>query len=439
MNIIALSLLWVTVYLILVLAPLMILNIGEVPPGFGFWWDFSMALGFAGMAMMGVQFYLTARFKRASAPFGIDIIYYFHRYVAIAAFAFIVLHFLIIRVVNVDALGPINPLEASWYMTAGRISVALFALLIVSSIWRKQLHIDYDRWRMVHIVMAMSAFLLALAHIEGVSYYIAAPAKRWLWTIYTLSWISLIIYIRIIKPWKMKKSPYEIVAINEGHAHCWNIVLKPLGHSGICYKPGQFAWMTLKESPYNVKEHPFSFASSAEHCERIEFTIKELGDFTETIKDADVGDKVYLDAPYGVFSIDNHRDAPGYVFIAAGVGVAPIMSMLRTLADRQDQRPVWFINFNREWKDVIFQEELLAIEKRLNLTLVHVLSQPHLQWEGEVGHASERLLKKTLAEEPTEYEYFICGPKPMSDAVQKELHGMKVPLKKVHFELFDMV
>ena len=63
-SVVALALFWISVYLLLVLAPLIVLNIGEVPEGTGFWWDFSMALGFAGMAMMGVQFLLTARFKK---------------------------------------------------------------------------------------------------------------------------------------------------------------------------------------------------------------------------------------------------------------------------------------------------------------------------------------------------------------------------------------
>ncbi len=52
-----------------------------------------MALGYAGMAMLGVQFALTARFKRATAPFGIDIVYYFHRYLAVAALAIVLAHY----------------------------------------------------------------------------------------------------------------------------------------------------------------------------------------------------------------------------------------------------------------------------------------------------------------------------------------------------------
>ncbi len=58
----------------LVLAPLFVLLFGPVPPGSGFGWDMSVALGFAGLAMLGVQFLLTARLRPPTAPFGIDII-----------------------------------------------------------------------------------------------------------------------------------------------------------------------------------------------------------------------------------------------------------------------------------------------------------------------------------------------------------------------------
>lgn len=63
----AAALLWIGAYLALACAPLVLLLVGDVPPGGGLWWDFAMALGFAGMAIMGLQFVLTARFRRAAA------------------------------------------------------------------------------------------------------------------------------------------------------------------------------------------------------------------------------------------------------------------------------------------------------------------------------------------------------------------------------------
>ena len=444
MKIILTATFWISTYLALVLAPLAVLKFGDVPPGSGFWWDFSMALGFAGMAMMGVQFLLTARFQRASAPFGIDIIYYFHRYLAVMAFSFIFLHFIIIRIDNVDALGVINPLHAPWYMTSGRVALLLFALLIVTSLWRKPLRIHYDEWRMLHITLAVTAFLLALGHIEGVGYYIDAPTKHWLWNGYTLFWLLLIVYLRLIKPWRMSSKPYRVTEVRQERGDSWTLALAPEGHQGLSFKPGQFAWLTLRESPWHIKEHPFSFSSCADNPNCLEFTIKELGDFTRTIKHTQVGETAYLDGPYGVFSIDQHPDAPGFIFIAGGVGAAPIISMLRTLAERQDTRPLWFICANNEWDKVIFREELESLKQRLNLHLVHVLKQPPAGWPSDNGQCesgviTSALLNNVLPSETEKYECFICGPKPMSDTAQQGLHALRVPLAQIHFELFDMV
>lgn len=430
---------WIGFYLVLVLAPLLTLMFGEVPRGSGFWWDFSMALGFTGMAMMGVQFFLTARFKRASTPFGIDIIYYFHRYLALMAVTFIFLHFIIIRINYADVLGELDPLQAPWYMTAGRVSLVLFALLIITSLWRKPLRIHYDEWRMMHIAMAMSGFLLALVHIEGVGYYIDAPSKRWLWTAYTLFWLLLIVFLRVVKPWLMSNRPYRVTEIRPENGNCWTLTLVPEGHHGMKFKPGQFAWLTLRDSPWHIKEHPFSITSSADNPERLEFTVKELGDFTRTIKDTKVGETAYLDGPYGVFSVELYPEAPGYVFIAGGVGAAPIISMLRTLADRNERRPLFFIYANNSFEDVIFREELESLKQSLNLQLIHVLKNPPADWQGETGFITPQLLRRVLPKEKRTFEYFLCGPKPMSDMAQQELCKLQVPMSKIHFEIFDMV
>ena len=59
---------WIAVYLALVLAPLFAMLVGPTPSGRGFWWELSIALGFAATSMLGIQFALTARFRRATAP-----------------------------------------------------------------------------------------------------------------------------------------------------------------------------------------------------------------------------------------------------------------------------------------------------------------------------------------------------------------------------------
>src|SRR5437016_6186179 len=81
---------WVIVYLLFILAPLFVLLVGTLPPTRDFWTEFSVALGYAGLAMMGLQFGLTARFRHVTEPWGEDVIYHFHRQISLIAVALVV-------------------------------------------------------------------------------------------------------------------------------------------------------------------------------------------------------------------------------------------------------------------------------------------------------------------------------------------------------------
>jgi predicted ferric reductase len=438
MNSVLSAVLWIGIYLALVLAPLTILLTGPRPPGSGFWWDLSMAIGFAAVAMLGVQFVLTARFKRATAPFGIDILYYFHRTMAIIAFALVSTHYLIIRAFYPDALGTINPLTAPGYMTFGRAAFLCFTIVIVTSIWRKPLHIPYYGWRLTHVLLTTAGLIFSGMHIEGVDYYHEAPGTRLFWIAFVSFWVLLVVYVRLIKPWRMRQKPYRVLDVKAETTNTWTLAVQPEGHAGLRFQPGQFSWLTLRASPFALKEHPFSISSSAERPQRLEFTIKDLGDFTHTVSTIAAGEMVWLDGPYGAFSVDRYT-APGFVFIAGGVGIAPIMSMLRTLADRQDPRPLWLVYASNRQEGIIFLDTLEALKARLTLRVVHVLAQPPADWQGECGLITQELLEKNLPENRLQLEYFLCGPKPMMQCTETALHALRIPLHRVHSELFDLV
>src|SRR5260370_35775853 len=70
---------WIIVYLLFILAPLFALLLGSHPPARDFWTEFAVAIGYSGLAMMGLQFGLTARFRYVPQPWGEDVIYPFHR------------------------------------------------------------------------------------------------------------------------------------------------------------------------------------------------------------------------------------------------------------------------------------------------------------------------------------------------------------------------
>jgi predicted ferric reductase len=432
---------WIAVYLLLTAAPLIILLIGPTPPGREFWRELSVALGFGGLAMMALQFVLTARFKVVKAPYGSDVIYHFHRQISLVAFGLILAHPLLLFINAPDTLRLLNIFTAPWRARAGVLAVLSLTALIAASLWRKRLKIEYNRWRIWHGILATAAVSLAMAHVVLAGHYVNTPWKRVLWIGYGLFWIGLLAYVRLIKPVLMLRRPYAVEQVIQERGNAWTLVVKPVGHAGIKFMPGQFAWLTACQSPFSDAEHPFSFSSSACQQERLAFTIKELGDFTQTIKDLQPGQRVHLDGPFGAFSVDRHPHAQGYVFIAGGIGITPMMSMLRTLADRADRRPLLLIYANNRWEDVTFRQEIEALQQQLNLRVVHVLLDPPEGWQGERGFVTQDLLARHLPAERkcNVYEIFVCGPKPMMDAVEKALTELGVPLGDFHSERFDLV
>ena len=432
---------WILVYLLLTTVPLLILLIGPVPPGREFWRELSVALGFGGLAMMALQFVLTARFKVIKAPYGSDVIYHFHRQISLVAFVLILVHPLLLFINAPDTLRLLNLFAAPWRARAGVVAVLLLAALIVASLWRKAFRIEYTRWRIWHGLLAIAVVSLAMAHIVLAAHYVNTPWKRVLWAGYGLFWIGLLVWIRLIKPMLLLCRPYAVDQVIQERGDAWTLVVKPVGHAGMSFMPGQFAWLTAWKSPFADTEHPFSFSSSASQSESVAFTIKELGDFTRTIKDLQPGQIVYLDGPFGAFSIDRHPDAQSYVFVAGGIGITPMMSMLRTLADRGDRRTLLLIYANNTWEDVAFREEIDSLRQRLDLRVVHVLRDPPEGWQGEQGFVSKDLLARHLPPERSRdaFEVFICGPKPMMDAVETALVELGVHLGDFHSERFDLV
>jgi predicted ferric reductase len=433
------ALLWLAIYVVAVTAPLFALLPDTRGAGAGFWWDFAMALGYAGLAMLGVQFALTARFRHATAPFGIDIVYYFHRYLAVFALAIVLGHYGIVRLAYPETLGRASPADAAAYMTAGRVALVLFALVVVSSLLRRRFNLEYDGWRVAHALLSTFAFAAAIWHLWGAGHYLDTPWKQAVWVAYCAFWVLLIAYVRLWRPWRLARQPWTVAQVRAERGRVWTLALEPADGSSLRFAPGQFAWLSLRASPFAMREHPFSIASSAEQRQRIELSIKELGDFTSTIKDIRVGERAYLDAPYGTFGIDQRPDAQGYVFIAGGVGIAPIMCMLRTLADRRDRRPLLLFYGNRAWERVAFREELEALSQKLDLKVVHVLLEPPVGWSGETGFVTEDILMRHLPVTRHRLDYFLCGPTPMTKGAEEALAALGIAAQRVHSEIFDWV
>ncbi len=432
---------WVGIYLIITLAPLLILLAGPRPVGREFWRDLSVGLGYCGLSMVGLQFVLTARFKVIKAPYGSDIVYFFHRQISLVTFILIAAHPLILFVFDPQHLGLLNLVTAPWAARFGVVAVISLGVMISLSVWRKRLKIEYDRWRIWHGILATCVMALAMIHVELRGYYLNTLWKQLFWGLYGAFWVGLLAWVRVIKPFLLLRKAYLVEKVIPERGNAWTLVLQTMNHEGLRFQPGQFAWITAWDTPIRDHEHPFSFSGSAMDSSQLSFTIKELGDFTASIKNLTKGQRVYVDGPYGAFSIDRHPNAQGFVFIAGGIGITPMISMLRTLADRGDSRQLTLLYANKTLEGATFLEEIEKLNLMLNLKVVHVLESPPEGWTGERGFINADILKQYLPADfkQNRVEIFICGPGPMMNAVEKILTKIGVPLGDFHSERFDLV
>ena len=201
---------WILVYLLFILAPLFALLAGSHPPARDFWTEFSVALGYSGLAMMGLQFGLTARFQYVTEPWGEDVIYHFHRQISLIAVGLVVVHPAILVVVQPQLLAPSNMLDAPLSAYFAFLSIFSVIALVVTALWRLALKIKYETWHLIHVVLAIVAITAGVVHMVGSGFYLVDPWKRTLWIGLTIFWIGLLLYVRIVKPLFMLRRPYIV-------------------------------------------------------------------------------------------------------------------------------------------------------------------------------------------------------------------------------------
>jgi predicted ferric reductase len=354
------------------------------------------------------------------------------------AFYFILAHPLILFVVNPAYLSFLDPranLPRAFALTA---VLGALILLVVTTLWRKPVGLSYEWWRAGHGLLALFVMFVGLVHILQVGFYVSEPWKQALWVVMTVGAMLLLIKTRVIRPLQLRRRPYIVKEIRRERGRSWTMAISPDGHSGMTFTAGQFVWLTLGNSPFSLQQHPFSISSSALRNDRIELTIKELGDFTATIKDVKIDSCAFAEGPFGAFTLDP-SSAKGAFFIVGGVGITPVMSMLQTLRDLKDRRPLVLIYANNDWENVLFREEINHLSQDLNFRLIHVLLDPPQDWTGESGLISSETIDRALPQDPTDFDYYICGPEPLMDLAEMYLLERGIPMKQIFSERFNIV
>jgi predicted ferric reductase len=426
------------IYFLLIFLPLLVYLFSPMPAGRDFWRDLSVMLGFIGLSIAGLQFLPTARVPFLADVFDLDGIYRVHHLLSILSVLLVFLHPVILLVHNPYTLMLLNPFTAPWRAQAGLIGLAGLVLIAITSVLRKELRLDYNAWHGIHDLLALIIAVFAIIHMFAVNYYMAAPAMQLAWIIQIIIWAGLTIYVRLIKPLAIKQRPYVVNKLIPEAADTWTLVLKPQGHDGLDFNAGQVAWLNINTSPFTLHRNPFSISGSAHRKEELRFSIKAVGDFTESIGRLKGGETVYVDGPYGSFSLEDERTQKVLALLAGGIGVAPVMSILHTLADARDKRPLHLFYGNPDDKTIAFKKDLDTLQKSLNLKVTHVLEKPSEKVKSESGFITRELLERETPRSRQEWYYFICGPLPMIEAMETHLHALHIPKSQITSEKYDM-
>ncbi|NLU81675.1 ferredoxin--NADP reductase [Rhodococcus sp. HNM0569] len=196
------------------------------------------------------------------------------------------------------------------------------------------------------------------------------------------------------------------------------------------YRPGQFLTLRIPSERTGSVARCYSLASSPHTDDAPKVTVKRTADgygSNWVCDNVSVGDRLEVLPPSGLFTPPDL--AENLLLFAAGSGITPVMSILKSALD-QGSAHVVLVYANRDEKSVIFAEELrrLAAAEPERLTVIHLL-------ESVQGLPTARTLAG-LARPFASHRAFLCGPGPFMAAVHEGLAAAGLPKDRVHAEVF---
>jgi predicted ferric reductase len=399
--------------------------------------EMGVACAVVAFTVLALQFVVAARLRWIEAPFGLDVLLRFHRMMAFVALALLCLHPLLIA--SEEGWALLTRWQARWPLWAGRLALALLVAHAAAAACRRTLRLRYETWRRLHNAVALLLLALASWHGLALGDDLEGTAARAVWAVLLLVAGGAWVYGRLARPRLLRRNPYRVVSVTREAPRVWTITLEPPAGRALHYAPGQFQFLRPHGSAVADEEHPFSLASSPSPEGLVRLTIKESGDFTATVGRLKPGDLATVHGPFGRFSHVFHPGAGDLVFVAAGVGITPLMSMLRYMRDHREERRVLLVYANPGAADIVFRGELASIQAggRPALRTVHVLSQPPAGWDGPAGRLDTESLRSLCAGFAGK-TFFLCCPPLMASALIRGLRGAGVGPERIHADYFGL-
>jgi glycine betaine catabolism B len=220
----------------------------------------------------------------------------------------------------------------------------------------------------------------------------------------------------------------------------FRFVLPDSGPLPFDHTAGQYINLALEIDGQRVNRS-YTIASSPTRAAYCEISVKRVGKASGHLHDKlREGDTIKASAPAGKFHFAGDRDAAAerVVLIAGGVGITPMMSIVRSLTDRCWKGEIYLLFANRTRADIIFDAELASLQQRFpNLHVLHTLSkEPEgSAWTGARGHITREMIEGFVPD-LRRGPIMLCGPDAMMTVMRELLVGMGVPDAEIHQEAF---
>jgi predicted ferric reductase len=429
------------IYCLAILSPLVGVAVFHLPTQNKFIYDVGRSFALLGFAMLTMQILLAARLKWAERPFGLNMMFPFHKAIGVYVTVLLFMHPMLLA-----AGGPGWRLliggDVHWYIWVGRGVLLLLLVNTVSSVFRTTLGVSFERWRLGHGLFGPAILALAFSHSWVAGGDLKVFPMQFLWVGLLSLGMLFYSYHRFWNPRRFRCRPYRVREVRQEAHNVWTLEFDPPpGIRRFDFSPGQFQFVTLlRGRGLPVEEHHFTISSSPTEAAFHSSTIKESGDFTASIGQTKKGDFAAIQGPFGRFSYLLHPEERNLCFVAGGIGITPLMSNLRHMRDTGADRNVLLLYSNRTEEDILFREELSRIEKEEKpaLKVIHLLSRPGEAWKGVSGRVDRQTLERFGGGYLAKGHFYVCGPPPLTRSVITILASLGVKDARIFFETFSL-
>lgn len=319
--------------------------------------------------------------------------------------------------------------------TAGLL---LMIAVVVSSIRAARKRLSYESWYLIHITSYL-AILAAIPHqLELGTDFLGQPLIKSYFTLLYVLVAANLIWFRTLQPLVMSLSAnLKVVEVKPEANRTTSIVIGGRKVERFGAEAGQFFLLRVLTAKQWWRPHPFSVSNSPANV--IRFTVGNRGDDTSALQDIQVGTRVVLEGPYGVFT-ESKRTKQHITLLAAGIGVAPIRALAESLAAEPGDITVIYRATDASDAALLDEVKRICVERGHNL---HVLEGPRPQHQGflPVPEKSDegkpehvRLL--SLSPMLLDSDIYICGPTQWSNSAKHSLEKLGIKKAQIHLEEF---